>query len=102
MAWLALAVGGMGGFVWNVVAISVAQAITPPRLLGRLNSAANTVSWGVIPIGAALGGLLARADLRLPYFISAALLLVATLLAVRMAALLPQEGESGEAPTTPS
>ena len=68
LAWVALALGGVGGFLWNVVAISVAQAVTPDRLLGRLNSAVNTVSWGAIPVGAALGGVLARAfGLRVPY-----------------------------------
>jgi MFS family permease len=98
VAWLALAAGGIGGFLWNVVAISVAQAITPERLLGRLNSAVNTVSWGAIPIGAALGGVLARSDLRLPYFIAAAALFVTALFAVRVTAHLPEEGQGREAP----
>jgi len=94
MAWIALAVGGIGGFLWNVVAISVAQALTPNRLLGRLNSAVNTVSWGSIPIGAALGGVLARSSLRLPYIIGAVLLLAMAPLALRLKAQL-SEDESG-------
>jgi predicted MFS family arabinose efflux permease len=85
IGWLALAVGGVSGFLWNVVAISVAQALTPDRLLGRLNSAINTVSWGAIPIGAALGGLLARSfGLRVPYFAGALLLAAMGLVALRL------------------
>lgn len=89
VAWLALAVGGIGGLLWNVVAISVAQAVTPDRLLGRLNSAVNTVSWGAIPIGAALGGVLARSfGLRLPYVAGFACLLAMGLVALRLSAHL--------------
>ncbi len=95
LAWIALAVGGIGGFLWNVVAISVAQALTPNRLLGRLNSAVNTVSWGTIPIGAALGGILARSSLRLPYIMGAMALSAMAILAWRMRAhLSPEEGGS--------
>ena len=64
------------------------------RLLGRLNSAVNTVSWGAIPIGAAVGGLLARSSLRLPYLLGAVLLLAMALLALRLKAQL-SEDESG-------
>lgn len=91
IAWLALAVGGIGSFLWNVVAISVAQALTPDRLLGRLNSAVNTVSWGAIPIGAAVGGVLARSGLRLPYIIGAVLLLAMAPLALGLKAQLSED-----------
>jgi MFS family permease len=85
IGWLALAVGGVSGFLWNVVAISVAQTLTPDRLLGRLNSAINTVSWGAIPIGAALGGLLARSfGLRVPYLAGAVMLAAMGLVATRL------------------
>jgi len=60
--------------LWNVVAVLVAQSLTAERLLGRLNSAVNTVSGGAIPLGAALDGVLARVSLRLSYILGAVLL----------------------------
>ncbi len=48
----------MLGVLWNVITVSFRQAIIPPRLLGRINSAYRFFAWGMMPIGAALGGLL--------------------------------------------
>jgi MFS family permease len=42
----------------NVVGISLYQAITPDRLLGRMNASRRFVVWGVIPFGGLLGGAL--------------------------------------------
>jgi MFS family permease len=42
----------------NVNAISLLQAITPDRLLGRMNASRRFVVWGVIPLGGLAGGLL--------------------------------------------
>jgi MFS family permease len=44
------------GIVWNVITVSLRQAIIPSRLLGRVNSVYRMFAWGMIPIGAALGG----------------------------------------------
>jgi MFS family permease len=54
-------VGGVGTVLWNVVAVSLRQRMTPDRLLGRVNSAYRLVAWGVMPVGAALGGAVAQA-----------------------------------------
>jgi MFS family permease len=43
----------------NVVGISMVQAITPDRMLGRMNASRRFVVWGVIPLGGVLGGALA-------------------------------------------
>jgi len=51
--------GGFGVAVWNVITVSLRQRVTPDRLLGRLNSAYRLVAWGTMPLGAALGGVLA-------------------------------------------
>jgi MFS family permease len=48
-----------GGVLYNVTAISLIQAITPDRLLGRANASRRFVVWGVIPLGALVGGALA-------------------------------------------
>jgi hypothetical protein len=38
----------------------VRQTVTPAELLGRVYSANRVISWGVLPIGAALGGAVAQ------------------------------------------
>lgn len=53
-------VGGMGGTLWTVNSRTLAQMIVPHRLLGRYGSAARLLSWGMLPIGAGLAGLLAE------------------------------------------
>ncbi|MGH3588953.1 MAG: MFS transporter [Pseudonocardia sp.] len=48
----------LGAFVFNVLQVSLCQAVTPRHLLGRMNSVFRFATWGVIPLGAAGGGLL--------------------------------------------
>lgn len=50
---------GFGGILYNVTAISLIQAITPDRMLGRANASRRFVVWGVIPFGGLAGGALA-------------------------------------------
>jgi hypothetical protein len=45
------------GIVWNVITVSLRQSIIPSHLLGRVNSVYRFFAWGMIPIGAAIGGL---------------------------------------------
>ncbi|MFJ8893518.1 MFS transporter [Leifsonia sp. NPDC102414] len=52
--------GGITVSIWNVITVSLRQRITPHRLLGRLNSAYRLVAWGTMPLGAALGGVIAQ------------------------------------------
>ena len=54
----AMIVMGFGGVLYNVTAISLIQAITPDRMLGRANASRRFIVWGVIPLGALLGGVL--------------------------------------------
>jgi len=57
-----LVASGLGfGFcvvVYNVTGISLMQAITPDRMLGRMNASRRFIVWGVIPLGMLLGGVL--------------------------------------------
>lgn len=55
--------------IWNVLLISTYQQLIPNELFGRIHGARRTLVWGVIPIGSVLGGLVAQADLRLPFWI---------------------------------
>jgi MFS family permease len=57
----AIAVVGYGGTLFNVTMISLIQAITPDRLLGRANASRRFVVWGVVPIGGFVAGALATA-----------------------------------------
>ncbi|PZF85020.1 MFS transporter [Jiangella anatolica] len=50
---------GVGIGIANVHAVTLRQAALPERLRGRVNAAYRLISWGAIPLGASLGGLLA-------------------------------------------
>lgn len=54
----AMIVMGFGGVLYNVTAISLIQAITPDRMLGRANASRRFIVWGVIPLGGLVGGVL--------------------------------------------
>jgi MFS family permease len=45
------------GITWNVITVSLRQSIIPSHLLGRVNSVYRFFAWGMMPIGAAIGGL---------------------------------------------
>ena len=82
---IAVAVFGLASIVWNVITVSLRQRIIPDRLLGRVNSAYRLLGWGTMPIGAALGGLLARAyGLRAPFWVGAAVYAVLTVLSIAL------------------
>ena len=55
---LSMLVIGFGGILFNVTMISLIQAITPDRILGRANASRRFVVWGVIPFGGLMGGAL--------------------------------------------
>ncbi len=46
----------MLGMLWNVITVSLRQTIIPAHLLGRVNSVYRFFAWGMMPVGAALGG----------------------------------------------
>ena len=50
-----------GATVYNVNQVSFRQRLCPDRLLGRMNATMRFVVWGVLPIGALIGGLLGTA-----------------------------------------
>jgi predicted MFS family arabinose efflux permease len=84
VAFALLAVVGAAAFVWNVLSASFRQAVVPAGLQGRISSVYRFATWGVIPAGAALGGVLAgQLGLRVPFLVAAAALAAAG------AALLP-------------
>jgi MFS family permease len=48
--------GGVGLVLWNVVAVSLRQRVTPDALLGRITGVHRLFAWGSMPLGAVLGG----------------------------------------------
>lgn len=71
---------------WNVLTMSLRQALIPEELFGRVQGAYRTAVWGAIPVGSVLGGLLAEAiGVRWVFAVSGALLLA---LAVALGRLL--------------
>lgn len=61
VGWLTLgfAIPSAGLALWNVNAVSIRQATTPPGLLARMNASNRFLIWGTMPLGAGAGGLLA-------------------------------------------
>ena len=92
-------IAGFAVVLYNVTAISLMQAITPDRLLGRMNASRRFLVWGVIPLGTVAGGALATTiGLRPTLFVGAigASLAVLPLLfsPVRSLARIPEEVQS--------
>ncbi|HEY8169556.1 MAG TPA: MFS transporter [Candidatus Limnocylindria bacterium] len=57
--WFLVAAGMIGSYtavVYNVNQVGLRQAITPNRMLGRMNATMRLIVWGTIPIGAIVGG----------------------------------------------
>ena len=77
---------GVGLTLYSITQISLRQAITPDHLLGRVNATRRVIVFGVIPIGALLGGAIGElAGLRSALWVAAAL----NLLSLCVAALSP-------------
>ena len=70
---VAFALAAMFVMIWNTNAMTVRQSLIPAELLGRVNGTWRTVGWGLTPVATLLGGLVARAGLRLPLLIGGAL-----------------------------
>lgn len=83
-ATIAYAVMACAVSIWNVPWGALRQSIIPGHLFGRVLGIIRTFTWGVFPFATLLGGWVARADLRVPYLIAAAVTLVATLVAARL------------------
>lgn len=79
-----------GVMAWNVLTMSLRQALIPEELFGRVQGAYRTLVWGLIPLGSIVGGLLAdQLGLRAVFAVSGALLLV---LAIAFGVLLLKHG----------
>jgi MFS family permease len=57
---LGFVVAGMTIIAWNIITVSLRQRIVPDALMGRVNATYRLLAWGTMPIGAALGGVIAE------------------------------------------
>ncbi|ATE56410.1 MFS transporter [Actinosynnema pretiosum] len=81
--------------IWNVCSQSSRQRFTPSRLLGRVLTGHRALAWGLNPLGALAGGLLAaQAGLRSVYWMAAVVQVGA--LAVAWFALSPKAFREAE------
>jgi hypothetical protein len=55
-----LVVAGAGSSVWRVLVATLRQNLTPAPMLGRVYAGSRMVSWGALPVGAALAGAMAE------------------------------------------
>ena len=70
--WVYGVIGFISSFTitnWNILLMSCYQVLIPSELYGRIHGARRTFVWGVMPIGAFLGGVIAHAGLRLPLIV---------------------------------
>jgi MFS family permease len=64
---------GVATTLWNVVAISLRQELTPDKMRGRAAAAGKMLAYGAEPIGALIGGLVAAwIGLRAPMLVAGA------------------------------
>jgi MFS family permease len=94
---------GVGNGLWITLANTMRQQITPDRLLGRMNAAFRTVSWGIVPLGAAFGGVVARHwGIRAPFVLAGVATLAVAIGAHRVLRPLTMALDDATAGTTPA
>ncbi|MBB5907819.1 MFS transporter [Actinoalloteichus hymeniacidonis] len=95
--------GGAATMIWNVLTVSLRQRIVPDHLLGRVNSGYRLLAWGTMPLGAAMGGILAQLFGLSTVFLVMTIVLLAKLIGMRgvtTSAIVAAEQQAN--PTEPS
>jgi Na+/melibiose symporter-like transporter len=100
VAATAFAISSAAITVWNILVMSLRQSVIPGRLLGRVHGTWRTLLWGAMPLGALIGGLIARADLALPFIVGGVADLVVTIALFRFLRSLPnsEDVDNGDDP----
>jgi MFS family permease len=87
--WLAIIPAGIAitGVTWvNVALVTMRQQLAPPDQMGRVIAASRTFAWAGLPLGAALGGVLAGVFGVVPvYIVGASSVIVVAILLMRTA-----------------
>lgn len=91
LVWFMFLVGAFFVAVWNVITVSLRQRIIPDGLLGRVNSVYRFFGWGMMSVGAIIGGLMVSVldpvigrewSLRAPFLAAAAVQVLLLIYAV--------------------
>lgn len=91
VVWAMFAAFSFLAVLWNVITVSLRQAIIPDRLLGRVNSVYRFFAWGMMPLGSLVGGMVVTATdlvtgrilaLRMPFLVGAAIYVILFLAAL--------------------
>lgn len=93
------------GMAWvNVALTTMRQRLTPPELLGRVTAASRTLAWLGLPLGAAVGGLIAGYVGVVPVYVGGSLLVLAIAFALLGTALVrdPVMADPHDDPDVPS
>jgi MFS family permease len=87
--WAAIIPAGMAitGVTWvNVALVTMRQQLAPPEQMGRVIAASRTFAWAGLPVGAAVGGMLAGIYGVVPvYIVGASGVIVVAILLMRTA-----------------
>jgi MFS family permease len=90
---------GVANMTWNVITVSLRQALIPDHLLGRINSVYRLLAWGTMPVGAALGGFLGSTfGLAAPYLVGGVVAIALAILALPVINTRSIEHARSEAP----
>jgi MFS family permease len=68
---------------WNVLLMSVYHSLIPNEVFGRVHGTRRTLVWGIMPIGAYIGGLVAKLDLRAPYMVGGTFAILVAMVSFR-------------------
>ena len=76
--WAVIPAGlAFAGMAWvNVALVTMRQRLTPTELLGRVIAASRTLAWIGLPVGAALGGMIAGYIGVIPVYVGGSMLVI--------------------------
>ena len=97
--WVFGVVGFVSSFFitnWNILLMSCYQVLIPKELYGRIHGARRTFVWGMTPLGAFLGGVIAQGGLRLPLLVGGSATTLISLASVRFINRIGEKTSQGD------
>jgi MFS family permease len=97
--WFFGAIGFLSSFFitnWNILLMSCYQVLIPTELYGRIHGARRTFVWGMMPLGAFLGGVLAHTGLRTPLLVGGLATTIISLASLRFINRVGHETSQGD------
>ena len=81
---------------WNILLMSCYQVLIPKEIYGRIHGARRTFVWGIMPIGAFCGGVIANTGLRSPLIVGGIGTTVISLAAYSMIRRIGESTSAGD------